>query len=228
MTAVIFAYSGDALPLIECVSRLVALGIETWVFDDAGHPLPGNVQGKLWQLGAAYDRTTFERNRNLNGTECCKGMLRAMLSTGDDVFLKIDADTLLVNPSTFSGGNVGCHSTSQARRSAFGCCYSIRRETAQAVLSSFDAMPDDPTAPEDVAIWEAIRATGHEFTMIDHDAEQCGLAAVPMGAAVDRPGRFGALTFGNVPVGGWVDRGRQVFQEMRRFRLVIDEAEAIH
>lgn len=223
MTAVIFAYGGDALPLLECVRRLIAANVRTWVFDDAAAPLPGWVLGQLWKMGVAYDRTTFERNRNLNGTECCKGMLRAMLSTGTDVVMKIDADTLLVNPWTFVDGNVGCHSTSQARREAFGCCYSIRRETAQSVLAAFEALPDDPTAPEDVAIWRAIRSSGHEFTMIDHDAERCGLAAVPVGAAVDRPGRFGALTFGNVPPGGWIDRGLQVAREMLRFRLVIDE-----
>lgn len=224
MTAAVFAYAGDALPVLECVRRLVAAGVRTWVFDDAANSLPGWVQGQLYMLGADYYRTTFRRGGNLNGTECCAGMLRAMLATGSEVVLKIDADTLLVRPWFFVDGNVGCCSTIVARRDAFGCCYSIRRETAQAALRIIEGMPAEPYAPEDLTIWAAIRATGHSFEMIDHDPEGGGLVAVPAGAPVDRPTRFAALTFGNTPAGGWCDRGLQVSQEMRRFRSVIDAA----
>lgn len=223
MTAVIFAFGGDSLPVLECVRRLVAANVRAWVFDDAAHPLPGWAQGQLWLLGAGYDRTTFSRGGNLNGTECCSGMLRAMLATDADVILKIDADTLLVNPWFFADGNVGCCSTEVARRDAFGCCYSIRRETAQAALRIIEGMRPDPYAPEDLTIWSAIRATGHGFDMIDHDPDGGGLVAVPVGAPVSEPWRFAALTFGNVPDDGWRDRGLQVSQEMRRFRAVLDE-----
>lgn len=222
LTAAVFAYAGDALSVIECVRHLTRSGVRAWVFDDATNRLPGWVQGDLWRMGAAYHATTFPRRGNLNGTACAIGILESMLSTGADVVAKIDADTLIVRPDLFAGGNVGCCSTGTNRRDAFGACYSIRRETATAALSILRGMPDDPAAPEDLTIWSAIRATGHAFEMIDHDPECGGLAAVPLGSPVDRPERFAALTFGNRPDEGWTDRDLQVALEMRRFASGID------
>jgi hypothetical protein len=227
MIAAIFAYAGDALPVIECVRHLARLGVRAWVFDDVARRLPGWVRGDLWRMGAAYGVTGFPRRGNLNGTECCIGILEAMLSTGADVVAKIDADTLLVQPDLFAGGTVGCCSTMAARRDAFGACYSMRRETIAAALEILRGMPDDPSAPEDLTIWSTIRATGHPFELLDHDPDGGGLAAVPIGSPVDRPERFAALTFGNEPKGGWGDRQIQVALEMRRFASGIDRARGI-
>lgn len=224
MIAAIFAYAGDSLPVIECVRHLTRSGVLAWVFDDSDHRLPGWVRGQLETMGAIYSRTTFPRRGNLNGTACAIGILESMLSTGADVVAKIDADTLVVQPDLFAAGTVGCCSTMTARRDAFGACYSIRRETIIAALAILRGMPDDPTAPEDLTIWSAIRATGHAFEMLDHAPHGGGLAAVPMGAPVDRPERFAALTFGNRPPEGWTDRDLQVALEMRRFASGIDRA----
>ena len=224
LTAAVFAYGGDALPVIECVRHLVRSGVRAWVFDDSAHRLPGWVQGDLWRMGAAYDVTRFDRRGNLNGTACAIGILESMLSTGADVVAKIDADTLIVRPDLFAAGTVGCCSTMIARRDAFGACYSIRRETMMTALAILRGMPDDPTAPEDLTIWSAIRATGHAFEMLDHHPDGGGLAAVPIGSPVDRPERFAALTFGNPPTRGWADRQLQVSLEMRRFASGIDRA----
>lgn len=224
MIAAVFAYSGDALPVIECCLRLKSAGVRAWVFDDAKAKLPGWVRGSLWEMGAGYMATDFPRRGNLNGTECCIGMLRSMLATEAQTVLKIDADTLLVRPELFEAGNVGCCSTMTARRDAFGACYSIRRETILAALRIIEGMPVDPYVPEDLTIWSAIRATGHPFEMIDHDPEGGGLAAVPIGSNVDRPERFAALTFGNKPHDGWEDRQIQITLEMRRFRSAIDRS----
>ena len=223
MIAAVFAYSGDALPVIECCLRLRAAGVRPWVFDDAKARLPGWVRGSLWEIGAEHVVTNFDRRGNLNGTDCCIGMLSAMLSTEAETVLKIDADTLLVRPELFEVGNVGCCSTMTARRDAFGACYSVDRETIKAALRIIEGMPRDPYCPEDLTIWSAIRATGHPFEMIDHTPDGGGLAAVPIGSNVDRPERFAALTFGNQPEGGWEDRQIQVTLEMRRFRSVIDQ-----
>ena len=222
LTAAVFTYAGDALPVIECVRHLTRLGVRAWVFDDADHHLPGWVQGSLWRMGAAYHATTFPRRGNLNGTDCAIGILESMLSTGANVVAKVDADTLIVSPDAFAAGNVGCCSTGTNRRDAFGACYSIRRETITAALAILRGMPDVPAAPEDLTIWSAIRATGHTYEMIDHDPAGGGLAAVPLGSPVDRPERFAALTFGNPPTRGWTDRQMQVAFEMRRFASGID------
>lgn len=224
LTAAVFAYAGDALPVIECVRHLTKLGVRAWVFDDSEHRLPGWVQGSIWRMGAAYQVTRFPRRGNLNGTGCAIGILESMLSTGADVVAKIDSDTIIVRPDLFAAGTVGCCSTMTARRDAFGACYSIRRETIIAALEILRGLPDDPAAPEDLTIWSAIRATGHAFEMLDHHPRGGGLAAVPIGSPVDKPERFAALTFGNPPPSGWADRQLQVAIEMRRFALGIDES----
>lgn len=225
LTAAVFAYGGDALPVIECVRHLTRLGVRVWVFDDSSHRLPGWVKGDLWRMGAAYFATSFPRRGNLNGTECCIGMLEAMLSTEAETVLKIDADTLLVRPELFAPGNVGCCSTMTARRDAFGACYSINRETIKAAVAILRGMPRDPFAPEDLTIWSAIRATGHPFNMLDHHPDGGGLAAVPIGSPVDRPERFAALTFGNPPAEGWGGlRDVLVSLEMQRFASGIDRS----
>ena len=222
MIAAIMAYSGDSLPVIECVRHLNRMGVTSWIFDDDANRMPGWVRGQLDAMGAIYSRTTFPRRGNLNGTECAIGILDAMRKTGAPVVCKIDADTLLVRPELFAGGNVGCCSTGTGRRDAFGACYSVQRDTMTAALAILRGMPDDPTAPEDLTIWSAIRATGHSFEMLDHTPTGGGLAAVPMGSPVDRPDRFAALTFGNPPPRGWRDRGMEVALEMRRFASGID------
>ena len=222
LTAAVFAYAGDALPVVECVRHLTWIGVRAWVFDDAENPLPGWVRGDIWRMGAAYEATTFPRQGNLNGTACAIGILESMLSTGADVVAKIDADTLVVHPEMFAAGTVGCCSTSTNWRDCFGACYSMRRETIVAALAILRGLPDDPTCPEDLTIWTAIRATGHPFQMIDHDPDGGGLAGVPIGSPVDRPERFAALTFGNPPARGWTDRQLQVALEMRRFASRID------
>jgi hypothetical protein len=227
MTAAVFAYAGDALPVIECCLRLMRAGVRPWVFDDAKASLPGWVRGSLFQMGAGHFLADFDRRGNLNGTECCLGILSAMLSTEAETVLKIDADTLLVRPEFFAPGNVGCCSTMTARRDAFGACYSLNRDTIKAALAILRGMPRDPYCPEDLTIWSAIRATGHPFEMIDHHPDGGGLAAVPIGSPVDRPERFAALTFGNPPKGGWEDRQIQVALEMRRFASAIDRAREI-
>ena len=224
LTAAVFAYAGDQLAVVECVRHLIRSGVRAWVFDDADNRLPGWVQGDLWKMGSAYDVTRFDRRGNLNGTACAIGILESMLMTGAEVVAKVDADTLLVHPDLFAAGNVGCCSTMTARRDAFGACYSIRRETITAALAILRGMPDDPTAPEDLTIWSAVRATGHSFEMLDHDPDGGGLAAVPLGSPVDRPERFAALTFGNRPADGWRHRDLTVALEMRRFASGIDRS----
>ena len=45
-----------------------------------------------------YKKTYFERNRNLNGLECIRGMLSCMRDIpGREPIIKIDADTLLMS-----------------------------------------------------------------------------------------------------------------------------------
>ena len=223
--AAIFAYSGDALAAVECARHVSRMGLRPVIFDDAAHRLPGWTLGQLSTIGAGYRLTTFDRRGNLNGTECCRGMVAAMLSLDAPVVVKLDADTLIVRPEDFAPGNVGCCSTGTGRRDAFGACYSIRRKALEDVAEILAGIPDDPTCPEDLTIWSAIRATGHPFEMLDHSPDGGGLAAVPVGAAIDRPDRFSALTFGNPPDGGWKGlRDVIVSLEMRRFASGIDES----
>ena len=223
--AAIFAYAGDSLAVIECARHAGSMGLRAVIFDDSRHPLPGWALGQLSRMGVGYELTTFDRRGNLNGTECCRGMIEAMLSLDAPVVIKLDADTLVVRPDAFAPGNVGCCSTGTGRRDAFGACYSVRSETLEAAGRILAGLPHDPTCPEDLTIWSAIRATGHSFEMLDHHPDGGGLAAVPVGVAVDRPERFAALTFGNPPAEGWgCLRDVLVSLEMRRFASGIDRS----
>lgn len=99
----IFTFGGDSGCLATCVERLHKLqyprNFEIFVFDDGQNPLeqvPANVY---------YQRTYFNRNGNLNGTECAHGILMALLHAARqaraEYVMKIDSDMLVLNFERF-------------------------------------------------------------------------------------------------------------------------------
>jgi len=217
----IFTYSGDALPLRECVRSVVFAGMFPVVCDDANNPLPGTVRGLLDQMGAEYTQTAFTRRGNLNGTDTAAGIARTLHDAarryGTASAMKLDSDTILINPLPFLDGNVGVCSSVQNRRASFGCCYALTAITALEVAKDLEFGHLDESAPEDLAIWDAVAATGHHRTMHDFDPMGGAFASVPIGSDPCDCARFAALTFGNIPEGGWTDRSFQIYHEMKRF-----------
>lgn len=214
----IFTFRGDALPVLEAARSVVAAGCLPVICDDAADPLPPWCRGSLEAMGCEYLRTTFPRRGNLNGTDCAAGIagtLAAAAARHDSpVAIKVDADTVLLDPVPFLPGNVGMGSATIARREAFGCAYSLAATTARGVAASLTAAPLDPSAPEDVTIWREVQRSGHPCTL--HEFAPLGglLCAVPTDIDAVAPRRFAALTLGNPPPGGWTDRPLQIARSM--------------
>lgn len=99
----IFTFGGDSGCLDSCVERLHQLqypsNFEIFVFDDGENPLekvPENVH---------YQRTYFQRNGNLNGTECTHGILMCLLKAARqaraEYVMKVDSDMLVLDFERF-------------------------------------------------------------------------------------------------------------------------------
>jgi hypothetical protein len=217
----IFTYRGDELPLRECVRSVLAARLCPVVCDDSADPLPEWILGWLDSVGAEYLTTLFPRRGNLNGTDCAAGIARTMAAAakryGMPSALKLDADTILIDPTPFLAGNVGACSTTQARRDAFGACYALRRETAENIARELEFQPIDETAPEDLTVWQTARDLGEALTLHDCKPDSGLFAAVPISSSPEDCMRFASLTFGNEPTQGWQNRPLQIAQEMRRF-----------
>ena len=220
ITAVIFAYGGDALlvPLAAHSARLA--GCLPVVIDDEAHPLPGHVRGLLHAAGAIYQTSGFNRRGNLNGTDCAAWIAASMADVairhGAEYCIKLDADTLLLDAEAFRG-SVGCRSSRVARREAFGACYSLETGTAAIVASHLAAQPQDDAAPEDVTIWAAVRDLGLSHRLRDFHPGRGLFCAAPQNASPSDCRRFASITFGNPPRGGWTDRGLEIRRRMLPF-----------
>lgn len=218
--AVVFVYSGDALPLRECVRGLLTANLQPVICDDANNPLPRHVQGWLEQQGCEYRQTTFKRNNNLNGTECAAGIAQELHDAAERyrsrLAVKIDADTIIIDPTPFIHQTTGICSTTLNRRDAFGCVYSIARITAQNVAREIRYMPKDDSFPEDILIWQTIQRNKYAHRMIDFCKSHGAFTAVPLSYDPIECFRYAACTFGNPPADGWRDRPLQVSQAMKR------------
>lgn len=218
--AVVFAYSGDALPLRECVRGLLAANLQPVICDDANNPLPIHAQAWIEQQGGEYRQTTFERNKNLNGTACAAGIAQelhnAALRYHTKLAVKVDADTIIIDPTPFIFQTTGICSTSMNRREAFGCVYSIARQTSVNVAREINHITQDDNSPEDVLIWRTIQQNKWTHRMIDFCRSHGAFTAVPLSFDPIECFRYAACTFGNPPAEGWRDRPLQVSQAMKR------------
>jgi hypothetical protein len=215
----IFTYAGDALPLRECVKSVLAAQCLPVICDESTNPLPEWVVGWAESMGAEYLVTFFPRRGNLNGTDCAAGIARTMANAakrhGACYAIKLDADTVLIDPTRYAG-NAGVCSSTQARRDAFGACYSLKAETAASVAVELEFTPLDETAPEDLTIWQTVRAITEDFQIYDFNPAGGMFSAVPFGADPAECLRFAAVTYGNAPAEGWADRPLQIAQEMAK------------
>jgi hypothetical protein len=200
--ACIFTYSGDALPLRECVRGVIAAGLVPYVFDDAESPLPRHMLAWLESNGAQYHVTDFQRNGNLNGTECALGivcsMILAMRFTGSEIALKLDTDTLILDGSPFLTESTGVCAKAENRHIPYGACYSLTRGAAMAVFHGLQGQ-NDPTAPEDLTIWGAVLRSNTAHTIHDFNPNGGAFSAVPEQFQPSDCLKFAVCTFGNQP-----------------------------
>lgn len=83
--------------------------------------------------GAENNISYFKRGGNLNGYECCVGMLNCLLEAKDDILIKIDCDTILTKPlEKFE--NFLFFEACQAFLGV-GCCYGLSKDVVIKCLS---------------------------------------------------------------------------------------------
>ena len=118
--------------------RRIDQAAQFYLFDDAAKPLfPAQVPTGN---DISYKITYFARGGNLNGLECVRGMLGCMLDIpGDDPVIKIDADTLLMDPAEITRslkdrGKVAGGMQCRVPLAWAGCCYWITRPAIKAAL----------------------------------------------------------------------------------------------
>lgn len=139
--------------------------LEVYVMDDASNPMTDEMRESIIGLDPRirYEVTTFERNRNLNGRTCVKGMLRKFVEheAGRECLnIKMDPDTVLTrkrlmhefwnfkNTAYCASNRPGCYFS--------GVMYMWKSGVAERALrliesDMLDNMPDN-RGPEDYTI----------------------------------------------------------------------------
>ena len=98
MNYAIYCYKEDYKCLELCIDQIRKVDPDCmiYLFDDGKAPLLKKDVPKGKDV--IYKKTYFQRNGNLNGLECVRGMLSCMRDIpGKDPIVKIDADTLLMS-----------------------------------------------------------------------------------------------------------------------------------
>ena len=170
MNYIIFTYAGDSPALETSLRQIHSADDEAKIFllNDGANPIPNPILKDFHQkkLIHTYEPTYFDRKRNLNGTECIRGMLwmmhKACTLCNFDHLIKIDSDTALINPSAiresldmgYLAG--GCQAS---KNFAFtGICYWLTHTAIQDLLELFmhHPLPKPESAPEDITISQAL------------------------------------------------------------------------
>lgn len=119
IATVIMTFSGDAMCLQQCLRGLEeqkkkGYDLDIYIIDDAASPITNTndikvdiTQHKL-HCGAhsySYKQSHFNRNFNLNGTECAMGiimeMIRCSRESGAQYVMKVDSDMYIRNLNRF-------------------------------------------------------------------------------------------------------------------------------
>ena len=118
-------------------------------------------------MGADYVQSTWDRNGNLRGPDCIRGMLSEMCREAepDDILVKIDCDTALLDdgwlrwmddhpacPMYASGDFIN------GSWRIYGCLYALRGWMARRLYQVMDWTLLDDLAPEDVTIGREVLA----------------------------------------------------------------------
>lgn len=156
-----FVYDGDAAIIKETVlCAMQALPeARVVVVDDANSPCPPEIREEIEELGAEWRTTEWSRGGNLRGKTCITGILSELYSSAesdDDVLIKIDADTCLMNGDeirVFAADRekILCSSGSMDVR-IYGCCYCIRAHAVKKTLGYIETLEISDMAAEDVII----------------------------------------------------------------------------
>lgn len=142
---------GQSLRALRMLPKRLANKSNIFVYDDAQNALP------YAPNACRYNLTHFNRNGNLNGTECVDGMLFCMLEaarlSGADVVIKIDSDIILNNLNWVKDFNpLQSHIGFQIQRQSHvsGCCYSLPSSALVRMLKALKNEPFSKDIPESI------------------------------------------------------------------------------
>lgn len=149
LTVCVPTYSGEAGMVEWCVYALQKAWPQAGVhiLDDKADPLPRRTLEAL-PPNVDYRASTFDRKRNLNGTECVRGLLREYLAcaetdgNADGYIFKIDPDTLVLRGehvllAMAQGSQI--YSVTSEKGLFSGACYGLRVPLARRVLLAAEA-----------------------------------------------------------------------------------------
>ncbi len=156
----LFVYEGDSALVMEnlrCCRNAVPEA-KLVVIDDGNHPCPPGTRQEAGDFGAEWRVSTWSRGGNLRGRACIEGILSELLassSQSDDVLVKIDADTCLLDGSSlraFAAGEKVIWGSGSPDERIYGCAYALRSFAAQKVLDYVKTLELSEQAPEDIII----------------------------------------------------------------------------
>lgn len=106
----IMTFQGDSGCLVECLRGLEeqkkkGYDLEIYICDDGKNPLQEETLNEIQGVIKSYRKTYFDRNCNLNGTQCSQGMLMEMLRCARECeaefVMKVDCDMYIRNLKNF-------------------------------------------------------------------------------------------------------------------------------
>lgn len=193
---VVFCYRGEEELLPMSLGRLRGElpFARIHLFDDAKDPLREHVVKQLQELtGCTYEKTTFDRNKNLNGKECIVGELECMMKVMREnnnqtgYVIKMDPDTVvlranLVLEAMNNGAKWISHNSMKGHFA--GMFYVIHWDILQKVYDNAKVMqfPDNCAEDETIgALCYIAAAQGvYSWTDISTQANAKKFAALPV------------------------------------------------
>lgn len=156
-----FVYKRDADIIKETVlcAQQALPGAHMVVIDDGNNPCPDEIKAEIEKLGAEWRVSTWPRGGNLRGKPCIVGILTelcASIKDENDIVIKIDADTCLMNPDEIIAfindpQKVICGCGSVDRR-IYGCLYCLKAHAAIKTRDYLESIQIGPGAAEDVFV----------------------------------------------------------------------------
>lgn len=156
----LFVYEGDAALITEnlrCCRNAVPEA-KLVVIDDGNNPCPPEVRKEAEAFGAEWRVSAWSRGGNLRGRACIEGILSELLASSsreDDILMKIDADTCLLDGASlknFAAGEKVIWASGCPDERIYGCAYALKAHAVQKVLDYVKTLELSDHAPEDIII----------------------------------------------------------------------------
>lgn len=197
----IFCFAGDAdlLPICIRAARRAFPGASVHLVDDAANPIPAKALRDLGDVH--YQQSAWERNGNLNGPECIRGILSDMHANAAlyhaDYIVKLDPDTIVVRGQRYldlMAKGVGQITQTTPEKFFGGMMYILRSDILETCLENAMTMQFPDYAQEDNTIGCLANIACHT-----------GLWVVEDGTRPGNGGRTGGFSFERLQTDGGVD-----------------------